>query len=194
MYFTENIGLLLWASLRAGGNTICLKRRELTDDFHLKLGIDSGGGSLKICLSLCCYENPEIKQEKHKCTGINKLIIIELAPKIIETYKNNRAMFEILQLYTICGVSSYTFAADLKLIMIILGLQSSSSCHPCAWCDVNSKNLQSKGELRSIKDISKWSTLWNEETGGNLKERKKYSKCTAKFTLLTFLIVIFCKF
>lgn len=76
--------------------------------------------SKKICMSVVSQLNLE-NSENFKNTGVKKLIIIGLAPKIDESHHNLEIMLNILDLQSICGVCSYTFALDFKMIMNILG-------------------------------------------------------------------------
>lgn len=71
-----------------------------------------------------------------------------------------------------------TFAADLKLIMIILGLQSNSSCHPCPWCGITKLQLEKVGKIRTFQSIEENYKKWIDETGGDLKKSKFYGNCT----------------
>lgn len=73
----------------------------------------------------------------------------------------------------LCGIVNHTYAADLKLIMIILGLQSCSSLHPCPWCTVSSKNLNKKGDIRTFGLIKQKYKQW-KESGGAISSSKDF--------------------
>lgn len=152
-----------------------LNERNLGNSFNVKIGIDSGGDSLKVCLNLLPYDNTEVGN-KHKSGGINKLMIIGLGPKMIECYSNIELIFKTINFNSLCGVCEYTFAADLKLIMMLLGLQANSSSHPCPWCDVFFKDLEGKGQMRTIHNISEQNILWQKNTDGKLDKVKHFSK------------------
>lgn len=166
--------IFVYCSDLSGLLSYILEIRELPEDFHLKIGIDSGGGSLKVCLNVLPENDPEYFK-KYKSAGINKLFIIGLGPKLSESYANIKSLFETLDLQSICGICSYTFAADFKLIMILLGLQSNSSTHTCPWCDVNVKEMEIKGSFRTIKSITENTNLW-QQSGGNITKAKDFSK------------------
>ncbi|CAH0563173.1 unnamed protein product [Brassicogethes aeneus] len=140
---TADIPFLVYCSDISGLLAHILNIRDLNDDFHVKIGIDSGGGSLKVCLTVMPENDPEY-------------------------------LLETLDLNSICGVCSYTFAADLKLLMILLGLQSNSSAHPCPWCEINAKDLKEKGLSRTISSITKQSTAW--KANGKMKMKAKFYK------------------
>ncbi|CAH0551286.1 unnamed protein product [Brassicogethes aeneus] len=153
-----------------------LNQRDLSENnFHIKFGLDSGGGSLKLCFSVCSLTETDEK-ENCKSTSIKKLMLVGLGPKMIETYRNIEMLFKVIEIHKICGICSYTFAADLKLLMIILGLQSNSSCHPCPWCDISNKDLANKGQLRTIENITKCTNQWKEQ-GCDLSKTKHFGNC-----------------
>lgn len=61
--------------------------------------------------------------------------------------------------------------------MLILGLQSNASRHPCPWCDISSDRLNEKGMSRTIESIMLNYRKWIAETGGNLTKSKFYGNC-----------------
>lgn len=109
-------------------------------DFHLKFGIDGGGGFLKICLSIQTNVNQShnknlrqkneygIYAKKFKDSGVNKLLILALAPNSLENYKN--VQFEsALSINQLRG----TMTTDLKLTNILVDIMSHSCIYPCTW-------------------------------------------------------------
>lgn len=152
-----------------------LNRNEISENFHLKFGMDSGGGSLKICLSLLSSE-PESLAEP-KMSGIKKLIILGLCPKITESYKNMSCLINIIDLSAVCGICNFSIAADFKMIMILLGLQSNSSTHPCPWCEAKNINLNQSGDLRSISSITAHYNNWAAQTGSDKSKAKYFANC-----------------
>ncbi|CAH0553241.1 unnamed protein product [Brassicogethes aeneus] len=157
-----------------------LDKRILDENFHLKIGIDGGAGSLKICLNILSDGENSVDgaTEKSKNSGIKKLIIIGLGPKMIESYHNIKYLMETIDIHTIIGLCPYTFASDFKLIMMILSLQSNSSAHPCPWCDVSCTNLESKGISRTIHTITDQYQQWQSNTNGDIAKAKYYGNCT----------------
>jgi hypothetical protein len=137
-----------------------LKFRELTAETVLvRIGIDGGGGFLKICLSVFMNSNPErigvtrrlsydeFPSKIHKDPGVKKVFILSLTP-VQENYEN------VSQLWTRLDINSikmpFTIATDLKLANILLGLMAHGSMYPCCWCTVDKHNLQEMGELRTF--------------------------------------------
>ncbi|CAH0562926.1 unnamed protein product [Brassicogethes aeneus] len=160
-----------------------LKKRDVHENsFHLKFGVDGGGGSLKVCLNLLSDDSVSDNRDEGKNlnSGINKLIIIGLAPETIESYNNLKTLLHTMDLQSVCGLCPYTLAIDMKLIMIFLGLQSNSSSYPCPYCEVCSKHLKDIADPRTIQSISRQNDLWLNETGGNLSKAKLYKSCVNK--------------
>lgn len=178
--------------------THLLRKRDIGDDFLCKIGVDGGGGSLKvvfafnsvlfpwyyiscfcfpiqICLNLVpSNENDVIKVQQ--CSGINKLIILVLAPRAIESYFNLSTLFSIIQLNGLLGVVNYSIASDLKCLMVMLGLQSCSAMHPCPWCDVSKNTLDLKGNLRTFESIQANYMIWKTKGMSNMANSKNYGK------------------
>lgn len=80
-----------------------LNSRGITEEFHLKIGIDGGGGLLKICLSILNTE----QTSSYKSSGLNKLMIIGIGPNLTESYNNLKIIFDLLNLHLICGVCNF---------------------------------------------------------------------------------------
>ena len=51
--------IFVYCSDLSGLLSYILEIRELSEDFHVKIGIDSGGGSLKVCLNVLPENDPE---------------------------------------------------------------------------------------------------------------------------------------
>ena len=120
----------------------------MPENVEMKVGVDGGGGFLKITLNIIdleeCAETPQkrakysdgIEKSKLKSTGVKKLIILSLAPDISETHENMYVLWNLLQIQNALQKHIMRFATDLKMANILLGLMSHSSSHPCSWCDV----------------------------------------------------------
>ena len=119
-------------------------------DSELKVGIDAGGGFLKVCLNLLTPLNPlepsakkRLKYENGipnkvcQSTSVKKLIVLALAPNVPENYENVLRILKLLKFEELPDTSTVRYAADLKMINILLGLMSHSSNHPCSWCDID---------------------------------------------------------
>ncbi|CAH0555135.1 unnamed protein product [Brassicogethes aeneus] len=137
-----------------------IKEKRSLSQYHLKFGIDGGGGFLKICLSIqSTVENEDSRKCKQKfedgiCakrfkdSGVNKLIILALAPSSQENYEN------VSQLWSEININNFkgTIATDLKLANILVGIMSHSSNYPCTWCYASKNNLKVCDTYRTIKE------------------------------------------
>lgn len=72
--------------------------RRNASDYQLKLGIDGGKGSLKICLNI---EERSPNQSNFKDSGVRKSFIIAFAPNVPENYQNVKAIWTKLDLQTL---------------------------------------------------------------------------------------------
>ena len=75
--------------------------RKLSKDYILKVGIDVGGGYLKVCLNIiekvteCKVKKINIK---YKDEGVNKLFIICLVENEAESHSNLEKILNIFEL------------------------------------------------------------------------------------------------
>lgn len=125
----------------------CISKRDLQfTKLNFKIGIDGGGGFLKVCLNILEEDNmfaqakkkrrlfDDVK-ESHKDSSVQKLIIIALAPDVPENHENVSKIWNLLDLAALEDYGDVKVAADLKLCNLMLGLQSHACRHPCSWCD-----------------------------------------------------------
>lgn len=155
-------------------------QRNLTN-VHIKIGIDGGGGFLKVTLSVQpSYEDTinnlsTSKQNNHstfKESGVKKIFIIFLAPSTQENYTNVALIWSSLKLNEILG----TVSTDLKLANILTGLMTSASLHPCIWCDALMKELNTCGSRRTIKNCTDNYSKWCD-SGKEKKNAKHFMNC-----------------
>ena len=117
----------------------------------IRIGIDGGGGFMKICLSIFDILQPisnkgKTLAKKFKDSGVKKVFLLAIVPNIPENYWNVKKLWIETGLHTL--QRDYTIATDLKLCNILLGLMSHSSLHPCCWCDIDKHNLALEGVVR----------------------------------------------
>ena len=80
----------------------------------------------------------EFKCQNAKNTSVKKLIILAIVPNVSESYENVHQIFQLLNFDKIDkDYHKIRYAADLKMINILLGLMSHSSAHPCSWCTID---------------------------------------------------------
>jgi hypothetical protein len=167
-----------------------MQARKLTpdDDIILKIGIDGGGGFLKICLNIQVHgpnHSKEVKRMKFcegvaskelKDSSVKKLFILAIVPNVEENYANVLILWHYLQLTEPGSLSPFTIATDLKLANIMLGLMAHGSAHPCTWCDAAKHELWSKGQLRTLGNIREKFMAWTR-SGKGLNHAKHYGNC-----------------
>ena len=114
---------------------IILHRSLNEENVFVRVGLDGGGGFLKVCLSLfdlTASPSKNVLAKKFKDSGVKKVIIIGITPNVPENYVNVKKVWLSIGLQSM--QKSFTIATDLKLCNILLGLMSHSSMHPCCWC------------------------------------------------------------
>lgn len=160
-------------------NSVMEKRK--VNKAHLKFGIDGGNGFLKLCCSVVELlddedKNSSLKTNKKlkifKDSGVKKLLILAIAASTQENYDNVSKLWSLLEMNKFKG----TFAADLKLINILLGIMPHSSSYPCAWCNSHKNELHLCGVYRTIRDLLKNYEDW-KNAGAVKKDAKKFKSC-----------------
>lgn len=103
-----------------------LDLRNTSDDIILKIGIDGGSNSLKICLSIqdkSLQESCDFKTERHKDSGVKKIFILAIGYQVEESYENLKYMFGKLNLQNLlaCFCGKFIIVGDMKIINMVLG-------------------------------------------------------------------------
>ena len=112
---------------------------------------------------------------KYKSTGTQRSIIVARVDSIPENYHNLKTILDTLNLPELS--QNCKIVSDLKVINILLVLQSCSSMHPCPYCmgyKVNKNGLKTNqkgrfhpGKLRTMGNMKEWNELWGKETNFN---------------------------
>ena len=126
----------------------------------LRIGLDGGGGFIKVCLSVF---DPEMNMrgtcmsKLFKDTGVKKAFILALVPDTPENQHNVKRLWINSSIDTLNR--KFTIATDLKMINILLGIQSHSCSHPCSWCNISKQHLMRKGDQRTLGTLKElfWS-------------------------------------
>lgn len=141
---------------------------DADDDEYIKLGIDGGGGFMKITLSVV-PKTPVLSSKPFKESGVKRLHIVALAPNLTEKYEYISLIWNLLKLNDF----KYVVAGDLKIINIIVGIMAHSSSNPCPYCEVKKINLASEsGTPRTIRSIKLHSA--SDVTS---KKRQNHASC-----------------
>ena len=130
--------------------TLLKERMKDFEKVHFKIGIDGGGGFLKVCLNILADESQDISplkrrkyddvtREVFKDSSVQKLIILAIAPNVIENYANVFDIWSMLKMEDSLAYEALKtrFASDLKMCNLLLGLMSHASSHPCSWCNIH---------------------------------------------------------
>ena len=99
----------------------------------MKLGVDGGGGFLKVCLNIEDLDESDVvsKRAKYsegvarklfKSTSVRKLIILAVAPGVLETHQNMFILWQLLKVKDTFKTKHPRFATDLKMANILLCL------------------------------------------------------------------------
>lgn len=136
----------------------------------VRVGIDGGGGFLKICLSVFPMTR-EAEKSSFKDSGVKRLFILAIAADIQENYENMTKLWYGLKLHLI--ETPFTIATDLKLCNILLGLMAHGSSHPCCWCTAAKGHLLQCGETRTLSNLSDSFLSWTKD-GSRLQRAKQF--------------------
>lgn len=126
------------------------RKFEEGDEVLIKIGIDGGGGFLKITISLL-LENHSEPTDSFKDGGVKRLLILAVVPDIPEKYEFIKLIW--INLLKLDGMRC-VIAGDLKIINVIIGIMAHSSSNPCPYCEVLKKELSTNsGPQRTIGSI-----------------------------------------
>ena len=156
------------------------KRGLVDQDVVLQLGIDGGGDFLKVGLIIKPREDEEDdvvrsppKKKTHKDSGVKRLFVLFMGQDIPENYFNISQILDILDLETL----NFALACDLKLLNIILGLQSHSSKHGCSWCDVITRGEDQYVEQGQPRTFGEIKMLAQEFEANGSKQAMAFKNC-----------------
>ena len=114
-------------------NTVAEVRSPQSDQL-IKVGIDGGGGFVKVSFGIMSLETPDTSPpskkplfKNFKDSGVKRQLLVAIAENVSENYDNAKQILDKLCLERM----SFVLSCDMKLANIICGLQSHSSAHPC---------------------------------------------------------------
>ena len=162
-----------------------LKARKVSGGYFVKLGIDGGRGSLKFCFNI--VETPArneasllaqkqlLTERTGKNTGVKRQILVAVSEDLPETHDKIEKVWSMIN----AGGLQLLLACDMKVANIVCGLQTHSSMHPCAFCDIDSKSLVHTGNLRTLGSI-KLNLQSFERSGGVVANAKSFGNVIRK--------------
>ena len=147
----------------------CEKRELNEEQVSVVFGID--GGQNKLIATMAIVPDVEKSGEERrketdykkqsKSTGCKKCLVVGRVDNVPENRENVKVLVEKLNLPEL--QKDFKIVADIKLIDIMCGIQSTSSTHPCPYCkgakldkngrETNGKGTFVKGEPRSMKNL-----------------------------------------
>ena len=156
---------------------------ESEEELRKKIGVDAGGGFLKVCLNLeeethVQSENISKKQRfsytrgafssQFKDSGVKKLLILAITENVCENYNNLKLILDLV------GIPDFdcVHAMDMKAANSFLGVGTASSTYPCTWCHMKKVDF-GKDELLFVGGTLR--------TLGSIRQNAKaYSKAVSK--------------
>ena len=125
-----------------------IERRRIANPL-VKVGLDGGQGSLKLCVSVIDLANPE-----GNANSVNDVLLLFIGYGVQENRSNIRKIWILLRMDSL----NYILCIDLKVANILCGLKSHSSKYPCCWCItilIGKKMFQKNAELHTVGSINK---------------------------------------
>ena len=138
----------------------------------IKIGIDSGRGSLKITLSLVESQRGPSRKD-FLSSSVKKIFIISLGLQVDESYEAIQELWNILKLDLL---DKFIVNADLKCMNLLLGMTSHASLYPCPYCTSFSKHnpwASEELQLRSLQGLRDCNQEW-VDAGGRGSELMKF--------------------
>ena len=121
-------------------------------------------------------------KDRFKSSGSHKVCIVARVDSVPENHFNLKVLLNSLNLHELS--KDFIFSCDLKLIDILLGIQSCSSLHPCPYYEgnkinrcgekTNKKGIWVKENPWTMKSLTDSFSNWVHETGSNRKLLKHY--------------------
>ena len=142
---------------------LCEQRNLDMMNAMVRIGLDSGQGSLKVTMNI--FDPEELDGEK--LTGCNKLIILAFVKDVSECHSNidiihKKANLDDIKHYKAC---------DLKLLNILLGISGHGGLHSCLYCD---GLMSTPGTLRTFGSLKKDYQNFME-AGGDESKMKNFN-------------------
>jgi hypothetical protein len=155
-----------------------VNERGIGDQKLVRVGMDGGGGFLKVCLNVMSNSEQSqtaspVKKRAHKFkdSGVKKLLIIGIIQETTENYDNVREILRLLNLNTL----HFCLAADLKLCNILAGLQNHAAMYPCTWCEARAP-FDQVARQRTLGRIRKMAQAYRN-AGSVLRTAKDFFNC-----------------
>ena len=161
------------------------------DGAKAHIGLDTGSGFLKCCVSLLYPEDlvqqHEVKgRQKYdsvglkanfKNSGVKRLLLAGIAPVSKESYPIVQEFLRSVRALNLPTVESI-FLGDLKILNVCCGLQSHSARHPCVFCTWQRQSPPGgNNPLRTFEGIRENRQKWLERTSGDRTRLSDFFNC-----------------
>ncbi|PAA77883.1 hypothetical protein BOX15_Mlig011119g7 [Macrostomum lignano] len=156
---------------------VCSLRGMAEMEHHLKLGIDGGGNSLKICISVTDSDGLPAQasmpgpSNRFLNSGVKKLFVLAIVEDVKECYENVKTLLSTMDISSFL----FTLACDFKLANIICGIQSHASTHPCLYCEGKSP-WTTPAPSRTLGSVRRLANEF-QLAGGHQPAAKHFANC-----------------
>ena len=109
----------------------------------MKVVLSVDGGQSKLIATMAIVPKNEMDKkarmkqsnvrDRSKSTSTKRCLVISRVDQVPENYTNVTVLMSKLDLHELR--KDFCVVADLKLVDIMVGIQSTSSMHPCPYCD-----------------------------------------------------------
>jgi hypothetical protein len=158
-------------------NHVCSVRDLNPGSVNLKLGIDGGANSIKVCLSVTAPEQPTPTPRRRQSdsqlldSGVKKLFLLCVVEDVQEQYDNIAVLLHAVDISSI----HFTLACDLKLANMISGIQGHASAHPCIYCE-GSHPWNAAAPMRTLGSIREKAEAFRS-AGSRQQAAKHFANC-----------------
>lgn len=148
---------------------------------YVQIGIDSGGGSLKVTMTI--RETPQEGQGKsgkiYKDSGVKKIFLIGEIVGAAETHSIVKELWNKLRLNEFYEKQKFYIAADLKMVNDLVGISTFSATNPCCYCTATQLMIKNgdAGFARTLARIIRHYRAWRVVTNMNPKEARDWESC-----------------
>ena len=145
---------------------------DILEDVDQVIGLDGGVKKLIMCHTWSPKEKGKLRR---KLSQKNTIILASVA-EVPETDHNLRVIFTLTEVNNL----AYLLSADLKVVLMGLGLGSNTSTYSCGIGECKKESKRGKwikGKNRTISSICENRRKWLTETGGDRKKLNRYKNC-----------------
>jgi len=126
-------------------------RKQIPQDFIVKMYFDNGQEYLKLCVSLIPKKWKEISQKKGRSwNGVNTVLILGIAHSVPENHTNVHIFYKAVNVWSLQLKKSL----DHKMKNLVCGMMSNSCSYPCIHCKIHKSKLSMRGPERTVSSLA----------------------------------------